>query len=133
MKFDGLHLAQSHRDRQSALQTGVRVRLTGAALPGLGQRPGNHRFEFADAGCIDRLWHEVDVLEQRPMRYAMIWLLIVAVRGWQPLDQDEDSPEAGSENLSRSERKRRAEALQKLGVRLTGLRPARLESLQLPP
>jgi ribosome-associated protein len=67
------------------------------------------------------------------MRYAMIWLSIVAVRGWQPLDQDEDSPEAGSENLSRSERKRRAEALQKLGVRLTGLRPARLESLQLPP
>ena len=33
---------------------------------------------------------------------------------------------------SRSERKRRAEALQKLGVRLTQLRPAQLERMELP-
>ena len=46
--------------------------------------------------------------------------------------EDEDNAEDGSENISRSERKRRAEALQKLGVRLTTLRPARLEKLQLP-
>jgi ribosome-associated protein len=49
------------------------------------------------------------------------------------LDEDEDSAEEGSENISRSERKRRAEALQKLGVQLTQLRPARLQTLQLPP
>lgn len=49
------------------------------------------------------------------------------------MDEDEDSADDGSEYISRSERKRRAEALQKLGVRLTELRPARLQKLQLPP
>ena len=49
------------------------------------------------------------------------------------MDEDEDSAEDGSEYISRSERKRRAEALQKLGVRLIELRPARLQKLQLPP
>jgi ribosome-associated protein len=48
------------------------------------------------------------------------------------LDEDEDSAEEGSQYISRSERKRRAEALQKLGVRLTELRPGRLLKLQLP-
>jgi ribosome-associated protein len=48
------------------------------------------------------------------------------------LGEDEDSADDGSEYLSRSERKRRAEALQKLGVRLTALRPGRLQKLQLP-
>jgi ribosome-associated protein len=67
------------------------------------------------------------------MRCAMIWPLIVAARGGAALDEDEDNAEGGDENISRSERKRRAEALQKLGVRLTTLRPARLEKLQLPP
>lgn len=45
---------------------------------------------------------------------------------------DEDEIAAGQVFISRSERKRRAEALQKLGVRLTELRPAQLDSLQLP-
>lgn len=68
------------------------------------------------------------------MRYAMIWPLIVTARGEPALveDEDEDNAEAGDENLSRSERKRRAEALQKLGVRLTTLRPGRLQKLELP-
>jgi hypothetical protein len=57
---------------------------------------------------------------------------IVAVRGVAPLDEDEDIAEEGSEPLSRSERKRRAEALQKLGVRLTRLRAGSC-TLQLPP
>jgi ribosome-associated protein len=47
-------------------------------------------------------------------------------------DEDEDNADDGSENISRSERKRRAEALQRLGVRLSTLRPIRLEKLQLP-
>jgi ribosome-associated protein len=54
------------------------------------------------------------------------------VRSNQPLDEDDDNAEEGSERLSRSERKRRAEALQKLGVRLSGLRPAQLQRLELP-
>jgi len=49
------------------------------------------------------------------------------------LDEDDDGSEEGSERTSRSERKRRAEALQKLGVRLTGLRLSALQRLQLPP
>jgi ribosome-associated protein len=49
------------------------------------------------------------------------------------LDEDEDIAEDGGERLSRSERKRRAEALQRLGVRLSGLKTAQLQSLQLPP
>jgi ribosome-associated protein len=49
------------------------------------------------------------------------------------LDEEENSSEDAGEYVSRSERKRRAEALQKLGVRLTGLRPAQLRSLELPP
>ena len=55
------------------------------------------------------------------------------MRGMAALDEDEDIAENGAERLSRSERKRRAEALQKLGVRLTGLKAAQLQSLQLPP
>jgi ribosome-associated protein len=46
-------------------------------------------------------------------------------------DEGEDDGE-GSGLLSRSERKRRAEALQRLGVHLTQLRPAQLLPLQLP-
>jgi ribosome-associated protein len=45
---------------------------------------------------------------------------------------DDDSADEGNEYLSRSERKRRAEALQKLGVRLTTLRAGQLQKLQLP-
>jgi ribosome-associated protein len=55
------------------------------------------------------------------------------VRGMAALDEDEDSAEEGGERLSRSVRKRRAEALQKLGVRLSGLKPAHLQGLKLPP
>ena len=55
------------------------------------------------------------------------------MRGVGALDEDEDNAEEGSERLSRSERKRRAEALQKLGVRLTGLKPGQLQGLKLPP
>jgi ribosome-associated protein len=54
-------------------------------------------------------------------------------RGARRLDEVTDSAEDGAGRPSRSERKRRAEALQKLGVRLTGLRPAQLQRLQLPP
>jgi ribosome-associated protein len=46
--------------------------------------------------------------------------------------EEDDSAQEGDEPISRSERKRRAEALQRLGVRLTQLRPARLQALQLP-
>jgi ribosome-associated protein len=49
------------------------------------------------------------------------------------LDEEEDTPQGGSERPSRSARKRRAQALQKLGVRLTGLRQAQLQRLPLPP
>ena len=55
------------------------------------------------------------------------------MRGMAALDEDEDVAEQGSERLSRSERKRRAEALQKLGVRLSGLKAAQLHRLKLPP
>jgi ribosome-associated protein len=48
------------------------------------------------------------------------------------LDEQEYDAEEGGERISRSERKRRAEALQKLGVRLTALRQAQLQRLQLP-
>ncbi len=47
--------------------------------------------------------------------------------------EDDESVQDGDEFISRSERKRRAEALQKLGVRLTELRPAQLAALALPP
>jgi ribosome-associated protein len=47
--------------------------------------------------------------------------------------EDDESVEDGDGYVSRSERKRRAEALQKLGVRLTELRPAQLAALALPP
>jgi ribosome-associated protein len=47
------------------------------------------------------------------------------------LDEKEDGTEE-SAYLSRSERKRRAEALQRLGVRLTTLRAGQLQTLQLP-
>jgi ribosome-associated protein len=49
------------------------------------------------------------------------------------LEEREGQAEDGELPLSRSERKRRAEALQRLGVCLTQLRPAQLERLQLPP
>ena len=51
------------------------------------------------------------------------------------MEQHEDHAEHGEHGehpLSRSERKRRAEALQKLGVQLTLLRPAQLQHLRLP-
>ena len=47
--------------------------------------------------------------------------------------EHDESVQDGDEFISRSERKRRAEALQKLGVRLTELRPAQLAALALPP
>lgn len=51
--------------------------------------------------------------------------------------KDDEIVEDGAQNwdgfVSRSERKRRAEALQKMGVRLTELRPAQLQALALPP
>jgi ribosome-associated protein len=46
---------------------------------------------------------------------------------------EDDSPEAGQERLSRSARKRNAEALQKLGERLLGLKPQQLQRFDLPP
>jgi ribosome-associated protein len=49
------------------------------------------------------------------------------------LDEDEDTAEEGSGRPSRSARKRQAEALQKLGVRLSELRATQLQQLQLPP
>lgn len=49
------------------------------------------------------------------------------------MDEEADNALEEVGRPSRSERKRRAEALQKLGVRLTGLRPAQLQRLQLPP
>ncbi|HWW21950.1 MAG TPA: ribosome biogenesis factor YjgA [Steroidobacteraceae bacterium] len=49
------------------------------------------------------------------------------------MGEDEDNTEDGDVYISRSQRKRRAEALQRLGVRLTTLRPGRLQKLQLPP
>lgn len=49
------------------------------------------------------------------------------------MDQDEEHAEEGTGRPSRSARKRAAEALQKLGVRLTLLRAAQLQALQLPP
>lgn len=49
------------------------------------------------------------------------------------MDEEADSAEDGVGRPSRSERKRRAQALQKLGVRLTVLRPAQLQRLGLPP
>jgi ribosome-associated protein len=48
------------------------------------------------------------------------------------LEEREDRAEPAEHLLSRSERKRRAEALQKLGVQLTQLRPAQLKHLLLP-
>jgi ribosome-associated protein len=49
------------------------------------------------------------------------------------LDEDEDKPQDESARRpSRSARKRHAEALQKLGVRLTQLRTPLLQKLQLP-
>lgn len=48
------------------------------------------------------------------------------------MDEDQDTVEEGSGRPSRSARKRQAEALQKLGVRLTLLRVAQLQQLQLP-
>ena len=54
-------------------------------------------------------------------------------RSCAPLDEEEDTVEEGSGRPSRSARKRQAEALQKLGVRLTLLRAVQLQRLQLPP
>ena len=48
------------------------------------------------------------------------------------MDEEEDRAGDDAERPSRSARKRRAEALQKLGVRLTALRPTQLQRLQLP-
>jgi ribosome-associated protein len=48
------------------------------------------------------------------------------------LDEDEDNAQDSGERPSRSARKRHAEALQKLGVRLTQLRAPLLQKLQLP-
>ncbi len=49
-----------------------------------------------------------------------------------PEDEDEVA-EAALERPSRSARKRNAEALQRLGVRLIALKPAQLERFDLPP
>jgi ribosome-associated protein len=66
------------------------------------------------------------------MRCAMILGADCSSARRAALDEDEDSADEGNQYLSRSERKRRAEALQKLGVRLTLLRPGQLQKLQLP-
>ena len=63
---------------------------------------------------------------------TMICCTIVAARTAGPAIEDDEVAD-GSGPISRSERKRRAEALQKLGVRLTELRPGPLQALQLPP
>jgi ribosome-associated protein len=47
------------------------------------------------------------------------------------VEEDEAAEDGEWGWVSRSERKRRAEALQDAGVRLTQLRPAQLQSLQL--
>jgi ribosome-associated protein len=55
--------------------------------------------------------------------------------GGRPLTPEDEEAGDASESTgrySRSERKRQAEALQKLGVRLVDLRPAQLHALQLP-
>jgi ribosome-associated protein len=47
-------------------------------------------------------------------------------------DSDDELPDDGLERPSRSARKRVAEGLQKLGVRLVELRESELETLELP-
>ena len=49
------------------------------------------------------------------------------------MDEEKDIVEEDNARPSRSARKRQAEALQKLGVRLTLLRAVQLQRLQLPP